>query len=254
MTNLTRRYGWKPDIPDIRDFGYSLIKPWRLLLPSSIDLRPNCSPVKDQGDASSCTGNALGNALEYLEIKDKKGSDTFSRLFIYYNEREAEGNINADGGAFIRDGIKTLATIGACHESTWPYNLDNLTIKPSNEAYVEASNHRITSYYRIGSLGDMRNCLASGYPVAFGFSVYENFEGEECAKTGIVRVPGPTERMIGGHAVLAVGYDDKTKMVLVKNSWGADWGIGGYFWLPYEYIENRNLSDDFWTIKMGENI
>jgi C1A family cysteine protease len=84
--------------------------------------------------------------------------------------------------------------------------------------------------------------------------VYESFESAEVAKTGVVPMPGPDERLLGGHAVLAIGYVASTRMFIVRNSWGTKWGDGGYFTMPYAYLEDRNLSDDFWTIRRGENI
>lgn len=247
-----RKYGWIPDLPDQRDLLYRSIKPWKLFLPSKVDLRPFCSPIKSQGSLGSCTGAALASALEYLYVKDNKIPDDFSILFIYYNERELEGTIEVDNGAYIRDGIKTLINKGVCHEKTWPYIIEDFKKKPSESAYIEGEQHQILSYYRCLTLNDVKNSLAEGFPVVFGFSVYENFESQQCAQTGIVLVPNSTERMLGGHAVCAVGYDNSKNALLVKNSWGNTWGEQGYFWLPYEYITNRNLSDDFWVIKAME--
>jgi len=99
----------------------------------------------------------------------------------------------------------------------------------------------------------MKQCLAEGYPFVFGFSVYEAFESEEVARTGKLNLPKPSEKQLGGHAVMAAGYEDSAKRVLVRNSWGADWGIKGYFTIPYDYVSNDNLADDFWTLRTFEN-
>jgi C1A family cysteine protease len=197
----------------------------------------------------SCTGNALAGALEFLEIKAKTPYVDHSRLFIYYNERILDGSVNEDSGAYLRDGIKTLAKQGVCSESTWPYLESNLFLKPTNTAYNEAKQRMIKSYYRLNGLADFKNCLASGYPFVFGFLVYESFESNYVAKTGIVPMPKKREMLLGGHAVLAVGYSDNTQRFLIRNSWGIDWGYGGYFYLPYQYLANRNLASDFWTIR-----
>jgi C1A family cysteine protease len=100
----------------------------------------------------------------------------------------------------------------------------------------------------------MRECLAEGYPFVFGFSVYEAFESEEVAKTGRLNLPQHGEKQLGGHAVMATGYDDGDQRVLVRNSWGTDWGMKGYFTMPYDYVSNDNLADDFWTLRELENV
>ena len=242
-------YGWVPDIPDHRDFLYGAVVKVPAALPSSVDLRPQCPPIEDQGNLGSCTGNALAGALEFLEMKNGVKFQDMSRLFIYYNERVIEHSVRSDSGAMIRDGIKTLAKQGVCGEKKWPYFISKFTKKPSAACYKEGMKHRISSYRRIITLDEMRACLAEGFPFVFGFTVYEDFESQKVAKTGIANMPKKSERLIGGHAVLAVGYNDTAKRFIVRNSWGTDWGMKGYFTLPYQYVSTRDLSDDFWTIR-----
>jgi C1A family cysteine protease len=247
-----RSYGWVPDIPDQRDYRFSAVLKVPARLPSKVDLRSLCSKVEDQGQLGSCTANALAGAIEFLERKDKVPFRDFSRLFIYYNERVMEHTVNSDSGAMIRDGIKTLAKQGACSEKSWPYDIAKFKTKPGPACYQEALGHQITSYHRILTLDQMRTCLAEGFPFVFGFTVYESFETQEVARTGLVNMPKPQEQILGGHAVLAVGYDDAPQRFIVRNSWGTNWGMKGYFTMPYKYLSNRNLSDDFWTIRRGE--
>jgi C1A family cysteine protease len=251
---VERKFGWIPDIPDQRDFSLSKLKLPAKKLPKSVDLRKGCSPVEDQGELGSCTANALAGAVEFLELRDGLPLIDASRLFIYYNEREIIDTVQSDSGAYIRDGIKTLAKDGVCSEKNWPYDISRFTNKPSKSCYIEAEKHQILSYYRLETLKDMKTCLANGLPFVFGFSVYSSFMTKKVAKTGIARMPYFWEHCLGGHAVKAVGYDDKAKMILVKNSWGEGWGIKGYFWLPYPYVESRNLSDDFWAITKQEEV
>jgi C1A family cysteine protease len=241
--------GWIPDLPDHRDFLYAALRPVAVRLPKSVDLRLSMSPVEDQGQLGSCTANALAGVLEFLEIKNDQLLVDLSRLFIYYNERVIEHSVATDSGAMIRDGIKSLVAQGVCSEKNWPYVVSSFTKKPTAACYAEAKKHIIRSYHRIATLNEMRACLAEGFPFVFGFSVYEGFESAAVAKRGVLGMPKPGERQLGGHAVCAVGYDDKAERLLVRNSWGPGWGMKGYFTMPYDYAASRDLSDDFWTIR-----
>jgi len=254
MVTKIHYYGWRPDIPDQRDIPYALTYKIPEKLPLNADLRAICPPIEDQGKLGSCTAHALTGALESLEKKDNLPLAQMSRLFLYYNERALEGTTGQDSGAMIRDGIKTLAAQGCCVEDKWPYLISKFKLKPSTGCYTDGLKHQVTSYQRISDLNQMRACLADGFPFVFGFTVYESFESAKVAKTGVAPMPGKAERALGGHAVLAVGYDDKTKRFLVRNSWGPDWGMQGYFTLPYAYLDSRDLSDDFWTIRRGEEM
>ena len=241
-------FGWVRDLPDRRDFLYAAIRRAPAQLPGSIDLRSGCSPVEDQGALGSCTGNAIVGALEFLELKDKLPYTDLSRLFVYYNERVMEHTVKSDAGAQIRDGIKSVSKQGVCSEMKWPYIISKFAVKPPAACYKEALDHRIVEYHRLTTLDDMRACLAEGYPFVFGFTVYESFESAKVAKTGTVSMPRKNERVLGGHAVLGVGYNDKQKRFIVRNSWGTGWGKKGYFTMPYGYLEDPNLSSDFWVV------
>ncbi len=251
-SKINQWYGWVPDRPDQRDQLYAAIAKPPKELPKAVDLRPGCSPVEDQGQLGSCTANALVGNLEFLEKKQGKTVSDLSRLFVYYNERVMEGTVQEDAGAMIRDGVKSLVKQGVCTEKKWPYTISKFAVKPTAACFKEALKNQLMSYHRILGLVQMKQCLAEGYPFVFGFSVYEAFESEEVAKTGELNLPGPTEKQLGGHAVMAVGYDDATNRLLVRNSWGVDWGLQGYFTMPYDYAANNNLADDFWTLRVME--
>jgi C1A family cysteine protease len=267
-SRIGRRYNWKPDKPDHRDFKFALLAPnhgpnpnW--VLAASVDLRAKCPPVLDQGDMGSCTANALAGGLGFLELQELQANNTIgaqvysnskgqyvpaSRLMIYYGERSIEGDIGQDGGAELRDGIKSLCQWGVCRETMWPYQ-DSLLLKaPTAGCYAEGAKHKISSYYSLDTLLQVKQCLASGYPVAFGFTVYASFEDDSVAATGIMTMPTADDYIVGGHAVLAVGYDNKNQWLIVRNSWGPDWGAAGYFYMPYSYF-TPDLTSDYWTIR-----
>ena len=245
------RYGWIPDLPDQRDHVYGAPVAVLGQLPPRADLRAECPPVYDQGQLGSCTANAIAGAVEFDRLKQKLPDFAPSRLFIYYNERVIEGTVHSDSGAQIRDGIKSVAKQGVCPESEWPYEISKFTEKPPASAYKDGLLDRAVSYQRLPqNLDQMKGCLASGYPLVFGFTVYDSFESDEVAHTGQAPMPAPGEQQIGGHAVMAVGYDDSERRFTVRNSWGPGWGMGGYFTLPYTYLAQPSLTSDFWTIRL----
>jgi C1A family cysteine protease len=248
-----QKFGWVPDLPDARDFMYSAPEAVLTKLPKKVDLRPKMPKIYDQGELGSCTANAIGAAFEFEQVKEGQKDFMPSRLFIYYNERAMEGTIDTDSGAMIRDGIKSVAKVGVCTETTWPYDIPKFTEKPPKNAYDEAKKHQALIYRRVlGNLHQMQGCLASGQPFVFGFSVYESFMSADVAKTGEVPLPPRGEQLIGGHAVLAVGYDDKIQRFIVRNSWGTGWGIKGYYTMPYGYLTDPGLARDFWAIHAVE--
>jgi C1A family cysteine protease len=252
-TKVNSWYGWLPDRPDFRDKLYTTIAAPPRRLPKNVDLRSMCSPVENQGELGSCTANALVGNLEFLERKAGRPVTNLSRLFVYYNERAIEGTIREDSGAMIRDGVKSLVKLGVCTEKLWPYAISKFTQKPPVACFNKAADHQVTSYHRVNGLRQMKQCLAEGYPFVFGFSVYDGFESAQVAKTGKLNLPKRGEKQLGGHAVMAVGYHESQKRMIVRNSWGTDWGMKGYFTMPYDYIADNNLADDFWTLRAFEN-
>ncbi len=248
---IKHRYGWIPDVPDHRDLLYAAMVSVAKL-PEKVDLRPLCPPVYDQGSLGSCTANAISAAIQFERLKQKLIPDFVpSRLFIYYNERVMENSIASDAGAQIRDGIKSVATQGDCPEPDWPYDIEKFSLKPAKQCYKDALKYTAVQYQRLPQiLNQMKGCIASGYPFVFGFSVYSGFENENVAESGELNMPTSKESLLGGHAVVAVGYDDKTQRFNVRNSWGKSWGIKGYFTMPYAYLADSNLADDLWTIRL----
>jgi C1A family cysteine protease len=254
MSRKIKGYGWLPDLPDGRDLLFAPPAKVVAELPKRVDLRKKCPPVYNQGQLGSCTANAIGAALEFDQIQQKVEAFTPSRLFIYYNERVMEGTVDSDSGAQIRDGIKTVAKQGACRESpTWPYKIGKFDDKPPKTAYTEAKKHQAIQYLRLTqALSQLKGCLASGFPFVFGFAVYASFESAAVAKSGHAPIPKANEEFLGGHAVMAVGYDEAKQWFIVRNSWGTSWGMNGYFTMPYPYLLQASLSSDFWTIRTVE--
>lgn len=250
----TRHYGWRPSLPDQRDkylrFGQSQID--ALAGIDHVDLSADMPPCYDQGDLGSCTANAIAGVLQYDEIKQKLAVQTTpSRLFIYWNERYLDPytSVTEDTGSTITMGIRACKTYGFADESDWPYNVQKFAVEAPGAVYASATKNRITDYARVNqTVQDLQAALAAGHPVAFGFSVYQSFESNAVAKNGIVPMPLRRERMVGGHATVLVGFDNTTQRFKVRNSWGPKWGDGGYFYLPYAYATNKNLSGDFWVI------
>jgi C1A family cysteine protease len=240
------KYHWTRDKVDKRDHTYASKQLGAI--PTKIDLRANCSPIENQGNLGSCTGNAIAATIEYLYKKAKKPIDV-SRLFIYYEERALIGTISEDSGAFIRDGIKVVNKKGAPLENLWPYNISKFTYRPSQSSYVDAAKRKAVGYQRCLNFNAVKNALAVGYPVVIGFDVYESFESQVVANTGQMPFPNvDTEECLGGHAVTLVGYDDATQKFIARNSWGAGWGDRGYFYMPYQVIQDSSMSSDFWII------
>jgi len=235
-------YGWKPSIPDQRDLLYA---PTNIKLPESVDLRSLCPPVYNQGQLGSCTANAVAGALDFERHKQDESFIGPSRLFIYYNERMDDGTVKSDAGATIRESVKAVSKYGACPEVEWPYQIKNFTEKPAPPCYTDAIKYEVLIYHRV-SAQDIKEVLATGRPVVIGISVYESFESPTVASTGLVPMPKPNEQLMGGHAVLVVGYEQDK--YIVRNSWGDQWGDKGYFYLPQEYLSNPFLASDFWTL------
>lgn len=268
MVDLVRRtnFGWLPDIPDPRDKLFRATTA-PLVLPPAIDLmnRADWPEVYDQGDLGSCVANAVAGAIFYEKIKKLTaggkyaGMSSFlsnkqlfhpSRLFIYYGAREIIGLINADSGSYIRDAIKVVYNQGAPRETGWPYNIQKFKVRPYKRSYKSAPYHKITSYKSVPTdVSEVKKALAEDYPVVVGFAVFNSFFSDQA---GNIPVPGPYEYMIGGHAVLLVGYDDATQRFKFRNSWGREWGTEGCGTIPYAYIANPNLSDDFWILEDSE--
>lgn len=247
--------GYIPDLPDMRDYPvtdtFKLTTP--VILPAKVDLRGGMPEVWDQGALGSCTAHAVGSAYSYERRREAQTVFMPSRLMIYYFTRSLEGTIKSDSGGSLRDAMKVLAKFGAAPEELWPYHISRFSVGPTYAARTEAAKHKTITYYAVRqTLTDLKMCLAQSLVIPFGFSVYESFETPDVAATGMVPYPKLGERLLGGHAVTLVGYDNALSAFLVRNSWGPGWGQGGYCWMGYDYICSP-LASDFWTLSLVTN-
>ncbi len=260
------KHGWHPDLPDHRDFLYQSSAHYSedLLaagpLPAVVDLSksPFMPAVEDQGQLGSCTAFGALGAYQYLRAMLGAKPLAPSHLFQYYVTRSLEGTVDSDAGASVRDAVKAIAQFGAARNALWPYNVAKYSAKPPAKAYSDAVTHQLLKYLRVthsGSAGvqALRTCLAAGYPIVFGSTLYESFEnpGPTAANHYVVPLPHGSEQILGGHCQLIVGYDQNLKAFKVRNSWGPSWALGGYEFFPYQYLDS-GLASDFWTMRDAE--
>lgn len=244
---MKRLYGWKRDLHDERD--HLFVARTRLAVPSS-DLRSGypLAPF-DQGQLGSCTAFGFAGVVTFEQSKQGLPITMPSCLYQYYNTRILESTTGEDSGGTIRDAIKAGNRYGVCSEATWPYVIGNFTQQPPDPAYAEGGLHPILQYHRvIGGVDGIRLALSSGYPVDFGMLVYESFESDTVAQSGVIPMPGPGENVAGGHCTNLCGHDDTTRMFLGRNSWGTGWGQNGYYQISYDYIDQ--YASDFWVVSL----
>ena len=252
LAKIPRKYGLKRDKRHF-DHPRHVFAVDRAPLPTSVDLRDKMPPIYDQGQLGSCSANAFAAAFEYDQMNNRSASHAKpfmpSRLFIYYNERSLEGTINSDDGAALEDGVIALKNKGVCPETIWPYDIRQFAKCPPKAAYGAAYHNKLMSFKEIQqSATQIKTALAQGYPIVFGIMIYESFESDAVAATGMVPMPRANERCMGGHAIVLVNYDDSKKMFGFRNSWGSSWGASGCGYLPYEYVLNPNLASSFWVL------
>ncbi len=259
------KFGYIKDKKDPRDLLYA-VHPEMLkapALPPLVDLRPKMSPIQNQGHLGSCVAHATNGNLEFCELSALAENQNapevfpdqqfhnFSRLHIYWNARWIDGTTDQDAGTQLRSAILAIRRFGICREDLWPYVESNVFNRPPTACYSEGSQHKVLFGYRLGNtIGQMKQCLAWGYPWIFGISVYSSFMSSDVAGSGVVPMPDPnSESLMGGHALCCVGYDDSQNMFIVRNSWGQEWGKDGYCYIPYAYLTDPSLCSDLWTLR-----
>jgi C1A family cysteine protease len=246
MLVLKSKYNVRQDPSDWRDLPYSYS---REPLREMVDLRHYCSKVENQGHLGSCTGQAVVGAYELLLNKETPDKFTdLSRLFVYYNARLIENVVDEDAGAYVRDAVKAVQKYGICSESIWPYHIRDYRITPSIQSYDDARHRNIQKYFRIAMLEDTLDALNKELPVVFSMKVYESFENLYDYET-TAQMPSSGESPIGAHAMCFVGYDLNKKVLLARNSFGVDWGMDGYCYIPFDYVRNEVM--DMWVFNIN---
>lgn len=282
MSEIIEKFGmgWLPDYPDFRDYTEEhedvnkILTPTGVIkaaksLPAAVDLRAWCSPIEDQGSLGSCTAHAGVGIVEYYEKKAFGKYIDASRLFLYKVTRNLS-HWTGDTGAFLRTTMGALVLFGAPPEEYWQYKIADFDKEPTAFCYAFAQSYQAIKYYRHDPPGTAKDVLlnrikrylAAGHPSMFGFTVYSSIG--QAGNTGKIPYPCKGEKIEGGHAIVAIGYDDKIKIknsgscgiettgaLLIRNSWGRGWGDDGYGWLPYEYAL-KGLAEDFWSMLKKE--
>lgn len=221
-------------------------------IPPAVDLRRWMTPVEDQGQLGSCAANALVGGLEYLVHRETGRPEDFSRLFVYFAQRLWDDAVREDLGASLVDGVRAMSRLGVPAERSWPYHPDLFAVQPPRPVLREAGLTKVTDWWSVPVDPDaFRGCLAAGFPIAFGTKVTESFV--RTPKSGLTGMPrGADDRKHGRHALLAVGYDDRARRFIVRNSWGQDWGHRGYVYMPYDYVLNRRWTRNCWALRVSE--
>lgn len=241
-----RILAWRKEPEDARDYRFTTFKRVEATMPVSVNLRDKLPEVFDQLQLGSCVANAVSSNAMFA-ARNQKRELVASRLFVYWNARKLIGETNKDEGCFIRDAFKTISKEGLPPERDWKYDPTKVFEMPHPLVYEVGRKTTAQEYLRLNgrNLAELKQCLSGGSPFVFGFNVYRSFFS---SWTETMPVPSATEMLLGGHAVLAIGYDDNRQAFLIKNSWGSDWKDGGHFWMPYQFITSTHC-DDFWTLR-----
>ncbi len=252
------RFGWIPSIPSPRDYKLQLSRSWWKPLPEFVDLRMSMPLVWDQGEIGRCTSTATLAAWYYEEYVQRVAGlmptdfipfvdPSFS--YQYYNTRSLDDTTDYDSGASIRDALKAMNKFGVVKEK-YCSNAINLTAKPPESAYTASIDAGKLCYARIQPTAKaVMMALAEGRCPILGLTLFESYDDPEgVQKTGYLPIPKRGEKELGGHCVIVTGYDQKVRRFYIRNSYGASWGLFGYFTVDFDYIERTDLSIDFWVI------
>jgi len=276
--SLKQKYNWKRSSIPLTSTLSQIIFPSHNKQPlnKTIDLTTTHKfpPVYNQGQIGSCTANALCCAYYYyelnnfeqnLKIASRPAPEEFSkhqpfepsRLYLYFKERSLEHTIQNDDGAVISDGLKVLMTTGVCSEHNWSYSDEGTKFSqtPSPVCDIEAKNHIVVQAKHIKqTLQDLKSSLDHNLPFVFGIVCFNELDNLSKENGWILSLPSSDEQSIGGHAIICVGYNDDKKLFKIRNSWGAEWGDKGHFYIPYDYVTNPDLASDFCVLSLVRDL
>ncbi len=245
---MIKGLGWKPPLPTVDKPQFSQHFAVMPELAPAVDLRAGFPSTNcwDQADLGSCTAHAALGLAWFLMKKLKFPIFMPSRLAEYYWTRAKEGTTQWDAGASVQDAMQTMNDVGVAHESLWWYNTKKFAVKPNMGVVADARKLKVTDIFSVRQTpAEMKTCLAMGFPIDFGFTVYESFDN--ITSNGVMPMPVRGEQILGGHSVLIVGYDDTKQWFICRNSWSNSWGDKGHFYMPYNFAFNSGYCDDFWT-------
>ena len=298
MNRNPKNLGWIKDYPDFRDYSpepkkitksakakakvedreenlAGLLKQVGVIaprtksakpIPKKVDLRKDCTPVKDQGNIGACTAFAAVGMYEYFQKRAFGKYLDGSERFIYKATRNML-NWTGDTGAYIRSAMGALALFGVPPSSYFEYDESLFDDEPPAFVYTYGQSFQALTYYRLDPLGSSGNQtldqikkqVCAGFPVMMGFTCYSSLFHQDVAASGEIPYPSRNESVQGGHAVLIVGYDDNNVIInpytnkrtrgslMIRNSWSENWGDGGYGAIPYAYVKEQ-LASDFWCM------